>query len=156
LSDARKDHGPGGAPVILQFGIPTGDCLQRLAELWFDAVMVIVDGVVTGAQGSLGDSALRPFVGEAVVWLSGDPVEPSDHPLGEPREGHYESWIDPGTGTMVPVEVSEAHHHGPEGLVRVIALRDISERRNAEQALRLTREEVDRRLIDLEAAQERQ
>jgi PAS domain S-box-containing protein len=117
---------------------------RALAEVSFDAVSVIEDGIHRAAYGRIGE--LLGYTEEEVIGRSaGSFTSPRFRDEGRRRtaeriEGIYESEYVRKDGRIVPVEVSAKNFVRDGRHIRISAHRDISARKEAEARLRASEE----------------
>ncbi len=114
--------------------------LQTLVNATIEALAIHVDGRIVDANGQLGQLVGRPIdqlIGQNVLdLLAPDDRAGAEEHVGSQAPAHYEATLHHADGHGVPVEIfgRPIEYFGRAG--RVMAIRDISERRRAERQLR--------------------
>jgi PAS domain S-box-containing protein len=123
------------------------ELLGALAEACFDAVLVSEDGVAREVNqraevlfGPTGSSGLGRFIGSCIAP---EFREETARRIAQRIDGVYESAICRTDGRVVPVEISAKSLTQNGRHVRISAIRDISQRKDAEIVLRQREELLD-------------
>jgi PAS domain S-box-containing protein len=120
------------------------DYFRKLAEVSFDAILEIEDGVIRDVYGRVKELCgydRKELVGkEGKVLASPGMRAEVERRIGALIEGTHESEILHKDGRVIPVEVAARHFPRNGRDIRIAAMRDISERKRAEAGLRESEE----------------
>jgi PAS domain S-box-containing protein len=120
---------------------------QRLAEATFEGIIIHEDGDILDVNRALTDmlgGERDELVGEPFLDVLAESTRDLDRTVGHagPDEP-YEAVVVRSDGSTFPAEIEEKAVDAPERAVRVVAIRDVTERKKWEQEILRAKEEAE-------------